>query len=423
MPRKDRVQRAMSDMSPTRRRFQGDLTGAWLYTGERLIPGGGVRVLNGRIERLLGPGEARDAFHLPQGLLHPGLVNAHAHLDLFGLSGRLPSGSPFTDWLAGVRALRAGRTAEDLAQAACEGLAELVRTGTTAVADFSFAAASERALAQWPVRGLLLREVIGFGRERGLEELGRASEWLAGQRAEGRLRHGLGPHAPYSAHAELIRGCHALLAGRPLAIHTAEDPVEALFLETGGGPLRSFLESVGVRLDGFTHPGRRPVGYLADLGVLDPSTLLIHGNDIDQEEIATLAASGAAVVFCPGTHQYFNRPPHPLPRLLAAGVPVGLGTDSSVSNRGFSMAAEMRQVRSLFPELPADVVFGLGTGRFLARIFPGAGQLAEGGDADLAVAGLGGAGVIGSPLECFLREDLPNLLTLAAGQIVLDHSQ
>jgi aminodeoxyfutalosine deaminase len=391
--------------------FEGDLTGAWLYTGERLIRGGGVRVRDGRIERLLGPGEARNALEVPDGLLHPGLVNAHAHLDLSGTSGRLAGGGPFTGWLAGARGLRFGRTAEELAQAAGEGLAELVRTGTTAVADFSFEGVSEPALARLPVRAILLREVIG---------LGRAGEWLAGRSAAGRLRYGLGPHAPYSAHPELIRGCHALLAGRPLAIHAAEDPAEAFFLATGGGPMRDFLESLDVRLDGFVPPGRRPVRYLADLGILDPAAVLVHCNDLDESEIGVIAANGAAVVFCPGTHRFFDRPAHPLPRLLAAGVPAGLGTDSAASNQGLSVAAEMREVRALFPGLPAEVIFGLGTGGFLRHLFPGAGLLAGGVAADLAVAGLGGVEKAGSPLETFLREDLPNLLTLAAGQILFD---
>ena len=77
---------------------------------------------------------------------------------------------------------------------------------------------------------------------------------------------------------------------------------------------------------------------------------ILHANDLNRQDIQTIAARGSAVVFCPGTHRYFDRPGHPLDGLLAAGVPVALGTDSSASNDGLSMQSEMRHVRELFPE-------------------------------------------------------------------------
>ena len=158
------------------------------------------------------------------------------------------------------------------------------------------------------------------------------------------------------------------------------------------------------------------------LGVLDRDTMLVHAGDVTAAEIAAIARSGAAVVFCPGTHVYFCRPPHPLPALLEAGVPTGLGTDSSASNTGLSIAAEMRTVRRLFPELPARTIWQLGTGALLDRFFPGAGSVEPGATADLAVtdlspAGSAAAAAAGDPLEAFLALDLdaPAALTLCAG--------
>lgn len=404
--------------------FEGDVTGAWLFTGERLVRGGGVRAAGGRVVRVLAPGEegsgGAGVLRFRSGLVHPGLVDAHAHLDLSNLSGLLPGDGPFTDWLAGVRALRLGSGREELVRAAEAGLVELAGGGTTAVADFSSEAVSEPALRGWPGRGLLLREVIGIGSARSLPVLEAAAAWLAEHPDQERLRFGLGPHAPYSVHPDLFRGCRDLAAGRPLAIHVAEDPAEALFLAAGGGPFRDFLERLGVSLDGFEPPGERPVPYLGRLGLLGPDTLLVHANDLLADEVAAIGASGAAMVFCPGTHRFFGRPPHPLLRLLDAGVPAGLGTDSAASNQGLSMAAEMRHVRAMFPGLPAETVFALGTGRQLQRFFPGAGSLEEGADADLAVADLGAGRPGNDPLETFLREELPTLFTLAGGRILFD---
>ena len=211
-----------------------------------------------------------------------------------------------------------------------------------------------------------------------------------------------------------------------MAIHVAEDPAEALFLKKGEGPFCDLLLRLGISLEEFRAPGSSPVGYLNDLRVLDENTILIHANDLDDCDVECIVASGASVVFCPGTHRFFDRPLHPLPRLLNAGVSVGLGTDSAVSNSGLSMAAEVRQVREYFPELDAKTVFSLGTGKLLQRFFPGAGSIEVGEMADLAVARVGESRAKSgkeSPMEAFLQGETVNVLTMAAGEVVFRREQ
>ncbi|MBI4583144.1 MAG: amidohydrolase family protein [Planctomycetes bacterium] len=405
--------------------FDGLIAGAWLYTGDRLIRNGAVRIDSGQVAEILEgseiskrrPGE-EPRLEFPSGLLHPGLVNAHAHLDLSGLSGKFAPGAGFIDWLERVRAWRLPKSAADLRKAAGEGLEELARGGVTAVADFSFEGVSEEALLATPMQAILFREVIGLEPERRSQAIAAALEWLERRGGLTRLSCGLAPHAPYSAHPETIQRCHAICAGKPFSIHLAEDPAEREFLRDGGGPFQELLSRLGIPGGGFRPPGLGPIAYLESLGVLDGNTLLIHANDLLDAEIGELAGRGAAVVFCPGTQRFFRRPPHPLPRLLEAGVPAGVGTDSSASTGGLSMAGEMREARRQFPDLPPGIIFSLGTGRLLERFFPGAGRLVPGWPATLAVADLGAAARSRSPLEEFLQRPAPNRLTLCAGRIL-----
>ena len=147
---------------------------------------------------------------------------------------------------------------------------------------------------------------------------------------------------------------------------------------------------------------------------------MVHAGCLEPGDAARLAASGAAVAFCPGTHAWFDRPPHPLPDLLAAGVPVALGTDSAASNTGLSTALEMRELRRQFPALPASTVFEIATGAHLARARGPFGLLASslepGRPADLAAAEVPTGP--GDPREAFLREPAPNLLTIAGGMLL-----
>ena len=85
-----------------------------------------------------------------------------------------------------------------------------------------------------------------------------------------------------------------------------------------------------------------PVQYVARAGALGPETLAIHAVQMDDDDIATLAASGAAVAHCPRSNLRLACGVAPVAEMLAAGITVGLGTDSLASNDSLDMFAEMR---------------------------------------------------------------------------------
>ena len=89
-------------------------------------------------------------------------------------------------------------------------------------------------------------------------------------------------------------------------------------------------------------PRVRPIEYVAAAGALTPETLVIHAVEVDHDEVAVLAASGAAVAHCPRSNARLRCGVAPVAEFLAAGVPVGLGTDSLASNDSLDMFAEMR---------------------------------------------------------------------------------
>ena len=102
-----------------------------------------VAVENGQV-RWVGPapdapaGEARD---LGAGVLLPGLVNAHCHLELSHLAGRLAGASGFVDWVERLVTMRPEDSMDTVRQRAAAGIQELEATGTVAVGDVSNALA------------------------------------------------------------------------------------------------------------------------------------------------------------------------------------------------------------------------------------------------------------------------------------------
>lgn len=317
----------------------------------------------------VGKRAGRGALDFGGAILLPGLVNAHTHLELTALAGRLPRAA-FPEWAKRLVAARAGWTARQVEASAREGVRLSIEAGTTAVGDFA-ALGSDDALRQSGLRGVSWRESLGIDPERAADAARRARRFL--RRPSPLWTPGLAPHAPYSASPDLYRLLRAESRRRrlPFATHLSELREEIRFLRDGGGPFRDLLRALGRDAGSWRAPGTRPVAYLARLGVLGGATVA-HANYLDAGDVASLRRARATVVWCPRTHDFFGHPPHPVRRLLEAGVPVALGTDSLGSAPTLSVRDEIRHA--------------VGKGLSLAKAL---GMATEGGARALGLAGCG----------------------------------
>jgi cytosine/adenosine deaminase-related metal-dependent hydrolase len=327
------------------------------------VADGGLVLAGGRVARVLrSPSAVRRAGTAGvlelEGLVIPGLVDAHAHLELGGLGAELPGGGGFTAWVGALLAARGARSPAALRAGARRDAARLLATGTTAIGDVDTtgaglaAALARRASGPPRPRVVLYREVLDAWDPR------RTAAALAGVRCALRRRvdlvEGISPHAPFTASPDLLRAAAALARRRslPIAVHWSESEDERAWLERGDGPLARVLP-----------PGPRRAGLdlLAEAGLLGPRTALIHGNLPRRGEPARIARAGASVVHCPGCHAFFGRAPFPLERYLRAGVPLALGTDSRASNADLDMRREMALLRASAPGLSPERVLAMAT--------------------------------------------------------------
>lgn len=304
----------------------------------------------------------------PRSLILPGWVNAHCHLNLTAALGLVPgSAERFTDWVRRLIRLREQWPPQILHRSAVAGMDLLASTGTTTVAEVSTLPDLEPFLDH-PMRSVVFHEPIGFPEARTAELLAETRDWLdAGEAliedagARGRVILGVAPHSPYGCSGRLIRQLWELAKERslPYSIHLAETRAELEFVRGGAGQFRELLEERDGWDPGWTPPGVTPVRYLADLGVLEPRGrtlrgLAVHANYLTDEDIDLLAEAGLAPTWCPGSHQFFGHGLHPAGRLLDAGVPVALGTDSAASNLGLNMLREVRLAAEALPEVPRE---------------------------------------------------------------------
>jgi cytosine/adenosine deaminase-related metal-dependent hydrolase len=244
-----------------------------------------------------------------------------------------------------------------------------------------------RRAAGVPGRSYL--EIVGVGAASARARLGEAL--ALADRLGDAAGLGLSPHAPYSVSSEVLPEIAraARHRGLPLAMHLAETPDEARFLQHGDGPFADFLRVIGRGRPFDTPPRLRPVAYADRAGLLRAGCVVVHGNDLDADDVELLAARGASVVYCHGTHAHFGRPAHPIGRLLARGVNVALGTDSGLSNAGVDLLDEARRLQAGRPDLDPLQVLRCATlgGRRALRLDEGPATLCAGSAADALLLG------------------------------------
>lgn len=384
----------------------------WLIAMDRLparaVRRGGVRI--GPTGQVVAAGPAEDitrggdsvTFH-ESAVLTPGLINAHAHLDMsyWTTAGRAGlAGRPLHDWVAPVVAERLLRSPGEIAAAAGRAAVESLAGGVTTVVDVTPAAMAWRevrdAVAATAIRQVALAEVLGFG-ERGealwdaarrvLSDAPSARDGLEGGTAG--LEFGISPHAPCSTCAAMYERGLALAReqGAAFMTHLSETREEIEFCRTGGGPWRTRIEQFAGPADeaSFPIPRCSPVEYAERLGLLAyPRTLLAHVNYLEPGDMERLSAGRATVVLCPRSADYFGHRDHPWRRMTAAGVNVAIGTDSRASAPDESVLAELRWLHQQHREVRPAQLFALATRNAAAAIAPRQlGVLAEGAWADL----------------------------------------
>ncbi|GEJ58504.1 amidohydrolase family protein [Anaeromyxobacter diazotrophicus] len=360
------------------------VAGRWVFTGAAVLADGAI-ALDGdavaavgpraELEPRFGPAERLDA------VLLPALVNAHTHLELSHLGGRIPGGEGLPAWVHLLVATRAqdpgpGRALE-------EAVLDLVDLGVAAVGDVSNTLASLEPLGRAGVAGTVFHEVFGFS-ERRIEAAlaqARALREAAPAAAPG-LRVATSPHAVYSTHPRVLA---ELLRAGPASVHLAEDPAEREFCVAGSGPFAAMNRALGSAP--LPALGRSAVAVAGPH--LGRGSLAVHAVDLDEEDLAVLGQSGATVVLCPRSNLHIGGRLADLPRLLAAGLPLAVGTDSLASAPTLSPLAELAALARAFPQVPPSRLLPLAWNGAAVGA-PAVGRLAAGAAPGILAAPLGG---------------------------------
>jgi len=284
----------------------------------------------------------------------PGLINAHTHLSMTLLRG-VADDMPLMEWLeTKIWPIEKNLTAQDSYLGALLGCLEMIKSGTTCFADqYFFMQDVARAVEEAGLRAMLSYGIIEMDDPKRRESELRAGEKLVKTcqgAAGGRIQTMFGPHAAYTCSPECLMQVKELAKKYKVGIHT-------------------HISETQDEVDKITKKyGKRPVEHLDSIGFLGPEVLAAHCIWLTEREIAVIQKQGVKPVHNPVSNMKTASGVAPVPEMLAAGIPVALGTDGAASNNSLDMFSEMKfaallsKAHKLDPTaLPAQVVLEMAT--------------------------------------------------------------
>ena len=343
-----------------------------IHDGNRFLPAGSVVEISkeGVVMAIWGPEEKRVADTVfEKGILVPGFVNAHCHLELSHMRGAVPEGTGLMVFLTQVIGRR-GAPEEARKEARFAALEELFSAGVVAVGDIANTTDTLDVRAAGKLHVHTFVETLGAvpqtagarlaDAERTFEPFQEQSESNAGGK---RLAQSLTAHAPYSVSEPLFKAIAQSAAATRISVHSEESEDENEYYQTGTGGVNYLLESLGISLPGYTPYGNSALPVWSRWMQHQTPTLLVHNTVATPQTIAGAEAHFKELFWClcPGANRYIEGQLPPVEALQNAGVKLCIGTDSLASNHALSVLGELQLLKALKPQLDWEEMLTWGT--------------------------------------------------------------
>jgi cytosine/adenosine deaminase-related metal-dependent hydrolase len=334
------------------------LTATRIHDGRRFLPEGTALELaeDGAIAAVHNAAAAGSAEQF-DGVLAPGFVNVHCHLELSHMRGMIPERTGLVPFLQAVTRQRAGFTDDQKRSARHEAYAELLRNGVVAVGDIANTSDTLDLRAEGNMHVHTFVECIGFTEAGAAARLAYSAEILAhfaGQSSDrALLRQSIVPHAPYSVSPALFHFINAAEEGSALSIHNQESSAEDEYYRGKSGAIRDLLEGFGIDDSFFSPSGKSSLQtYLPWISESHP-LILVHNTFCLADDVAFAQRRSIAPFWClcPGANRYIEGRLPDVPMLRQITDNVCIGTDSLASNKQLSIFAELQLLKAAFPEL------------------------------------------------------------------------
>ena len=331
-----------------------------LFNGYALLQNNQVLITkaDGTIEAISAAEDAGDDILELEGIITPGLINCHCHIELSHLKNVIPPHTGLVAFLCSVVTKR-GFDPELVQEEIAKAEQEMYDNGTVAVGDICNTADAVRVKSNSRMRWQSFIEVLSFTDARAAENMAHYENVLQAHRQAlpAPHRNVLTPHAPYSISARTFELLNAATSGSIISIHNQEHPAEDELYKTGGGGFLQLFNIFGVTESPFPVTGKSSLQSYLPHFTNGQTIFLIHNTYMPQEDMVFANAYAKekklrlVYCLCPNANLYIENKLPPIERLMANGCHMVLGTDSYSSNWQLSIAKEIQVIHHHFPSL------------------------------------------------------------------------
>lgn len=295
------------------------------------------------------------------GVLIPGFVNAHCHLELSHLRNVFPEKTGLPGFLKNVVEHR-NIEGDKAIEAARKADFELYRNGVVAVGDISNSDTTFKLKSESKIAYHTFIETLGFAPQRAEKAFAWAERCFGEARSLG-LKVSVVPHAPYSISKELFGKISELAINQHsiLSMHSQESLAEDdLYISGDGEIVRHLTENLTIDMAFFNPTGEKAIRSVINWLPKENKLLLIHNIRTDQEDIDLIAKTRSLdktwFVICPDSNLYIEDRLPDIELFRANKLQICVGTDSLSSNHKLSMLDEIKTIQANFPSIPLEEI-------------------------------------------------------------------
>ena len=346
------------------RKFKADqlFDGYHLHGNDKVL----ITDESGRVQSLVPVSEASDDVQTFSGILSPGLINCHCHLELSHLKNVIPPHTGLIEFLCSVVTKR-DFPREVIDHEIIKAEKEMYDNGIVAVGDIGNTADTAEVKSRSKIRWQNFVEVLGFTDEKAEENIEQYKKvanqfetvpgpWTMDHRTS------LVPHAPYSISPKTFKLINELTKDQVISIHNQEHPAEDVLYKTGGGDYLKLFKIFGINESPFPVTGSSSIRSVLPHFNNDQTIFLVHNTFMPEEDVVFAkeyaVMNGLTLIWCLciNANLYIENKVPPVEMLMKHNCPIVLGTDSYSSNWQLSITKEMQALNNKFPSLSIETI-------------------------------------------------------------------
>jgi len=335
------------------RKFKADL----LFTGNKVLDENNVLITDedGFIRDLVDVTDAGDDVGVFEGLLSPGFVNCHCHLELSHLKNVIEPGTGLVEFLIKVVSVRSSAN-EEIENAMLTADAEMFNAGIVAVGDVCNTNNSIKVKLKSRISYYNFIEVIGFAEENGRQRLAPYLSVYKQFCDAGFAAHSsIVPHAPYSVSPSMFQLIGDLSAGKIISIHNQECPAEDELYRNKTGDFLKLYDRLHINIDFFQPYNNSSLQTYLPLLRKVRKLILVHNTCTTQGDLDFALKQAVADghpnywCLCPKANMYIENKLPPVELFIQNRRNIVLGTDSYASNTSLNILDEIKTLHQNFP--------------------------------------------------------------------------